>query len=1324
MSRVPTGATLVIPEPPTAPLTAPPLIPPAVPGADPSAGLRPTSARLVIPEFKFDDEYDTSQAWQEPRPVPLPPNLHQAASPGADNVVETLPRPGNAELLPQDYIPHDIVADPELVEMHQKIARIQTGQPEFRDRQELAQLEQRVREAPDDKSRREALIDLQIKQRYVEVVAERDAEIKRQAEEEGLSIGEYLAKQKVASEGSLPLPLRLIGEAGHQLARGAISVKDSITDNQSATRTAQLRESMREQEELFRDEDSLIGGRAAKLLRKTGGVVGSMTPALTAAYITKDRNLAYKIMGGQAGIEAYGQARAKGWDSLDAIAYGTASGAIEMVTERISPLESIFAGKSAVKGLMGGLVAAMGEGVEEVVAEILQSGKDVIMGMDPDALKKMTAEELLETGAVGFLAGGALSGVPSAINYLAKPTEENALAVGLAEEIAKWIEKREQLAEQARKLAEQARKLAEQARKATRIKIEPKSLTENKSRLSSREQEVPEAEATSDVEEGKLLYSRGMKVLFKHDGMTLEGTVRRDVNPEAKTVPVKIRRKSGQRGNKYFKVPLDDIIQDNSFEFGENEDKKPKIKQGNRKIDALVKHDIVTEDQEAQLRELAKTDPEALGSIFKEAGRMALDHNTEIDAMRDEYRHLFGQNLAAKVRAARSGSTKGKDADATFRAFDLIAQKVRDGNFPRIAALAESLGNGDLENGLFEVLQGGIGQFQRVKPHDMISEVLEQVRASEPTTSDSETASDQFELKNDGLTPKSEEFESTSGKQKTLISGIGKDLPGQEVLFDVDGTDATTTKKKEKFGKKPKPESTVEVTESSGAKRDRLGPKVADADTMRRKLAEGDAVRVGENDYRLEETKAGWKVNISTPSGTVAKGTVIPGRKSTRQDAIDVAVRDAESSFLAAPKTESTATPKLDINTSSEEEIANEILRLMEQDAGTVEQGAGTVEQGAGTEATTLPTEPKKKFGKKPKSRPTEKTPPVVPPAIPQQDTAPEATEKAPITRSQRKTLNRLQKLVDKAVPGAGAKVEHVEGDVYRMPVSTGHVLIQERSQLTMNKRSVDHALETHGLEDTEENRQLFANPLGKFKGTLLDLTLPSGKKIDALGLIQLKRQWSKNSESHVLRHELIHAARHAGVMPKEQFDELAARYAPGAKTDGEKEERIARAAQAWGNELNRDAMSWIDKLLQLMGVDPILADQLEKEVFGGKILAPKKTTKTSTTETTEPAPKTEATKPDRPIAKKAKKARGEASEALADLRKKLSEKGLLPSTGFDPEIAQVAALAAAKSIKAGVLTFAEFVDSIVNEFGPDVTRRIAAEIEDAWKRQVYYLVR
>jgi len=217
-----------------------------------------------------------------------------------------------------------------------------------------------------------------------------------------------------------------------------------------------------------------------------------------------------------------------------------------------------------------------------------------------------------------------------------------------------------------------------------------------------------------------------------------------------------------------------------------------------KRIATLKRNGTLDESDVKLLEDKLGTDLDSVGGVFDEAERRAAEHNVKQQEDRDQFTTVFGRNSAKLV--ARSRRSEG-DA-AGVKNFDVQVAPLRDDPSiaPAIYGLADRLGDGDIENGLWEVLKGGVAQFKLKKAADFLPDVMEEARAglkdkpSEETEGDADfefgaNVKDDFRLTNDEAASKPEEFEDTPGKQATFISGIGKDLPGQETLFGVDAID-------------------------------------------------------------------------------------------------------------------------------------------------------------------------------------------------------------------------------------------------------------------------------------------------------------------------------------------------------------------------------------------------------------------------------------------------------------------------------------------------------------------------------------------------------
>lgn len=204
-----------------------------------------------------------------------------------------------------------------------------------------------------------------------------------------------------------------------------------------------------------KDKQSYIGEFGASVVRQASGAVGEMVPAAAAAAITKNPNVSIGMMSGGASAETYNSLRAQGWDKFDALTYSAATGGIEALTEKMGLVAAKAMGwvnlnnaftasatkafaegmkRSGLKRMSGIAGSILGEGTEEVVAEMLGSVKDAFAGIDPALFGSKPASEqitnLAKTFAIGGLAGLA-GNVPAAAAFLLDPNRKTAKAAGL-----------------------------------------------------------------------------------------------------------------------------------------------------------------------------------------------------------------------------------------------------------------------------------------------------------------------------------------------------------------------------------------------------------------------------------------------------------------------------------------------------------------------------------------------------------------------------------------------------------------------------------------------------------------------------------------------------------------------------------------------------------------------------------------------------------------------------------------------------------------------------------------------------------------------------
>jgi hypothetical protein len=218
-------------------------------------------------------------------------------------------------------------------------------------------------------------------------------------------------------------------------------------------RTEALKTSWAEGEAAQKDKQSAIGEFGASVTRAAGLSLGQQTPALLLGPFGGTSGVLAGL-GTQVASDTYNNARAQGWGKKEAFAYSAATAGIEVLTERIGLAASkamgwvnlneaftpaakkTFAeamkrtGLSKLKFLGG----AGGEGTEEIIAEVLNSMKDQIAGIDPELFGSKPASEqvynlskVFATGALAGLAGN----VPAAIAFVLDPNRKTAKDAGV-----------------------------------------------------------------------------------------------------------------------------------------------------------------------------------------------------------------------------------------------------------------------------------------------------------------------------------------------------------------------------------------------------------------------------------------------------------------------------------------------------------------------------------------------------------------------------------------------------------------------------------------------------------------------------------------------------------------------------------------------------------------------------------------------------------------------------------------------------------------------------------------------------------------------------
>lgn len=238
--------------------------------------------------------------------------------------------------------------------------------------------------------------------------------------------------------------------------RGYYAIKGEVTGDMTDTKREMLRAQWREGIDAIRDTRAFWpkGREYARAIFQT---TGQMAPSLLASYMTGNPEVGIYMMGGQAGLDDYGQKRAQGWSVGGAALHGTVTGAIEAGSELAGVkvggalgLETVeaaaghgfaqateeAAAKSIFKGVKNATVRktleTMGsmalEGGEETLADVMHSIQDYIANTPGDGVQ-------LKSFIVGAIMGGA-GQVPSWASFVANPTPKAAREAGIPQAAA------------------------------------------------------------------------------------------------------------------------------------------------------------------------------------------------------------------------------------------------------------------------------------------------------------------------------------------------------------------------------------------------------------------------------------------------------------------------------------------------------------------------------------------------------------------------------------------------------------------------------------------------------------------------------------------------------------------------------------------------------------------------------------------------------------------------------------------------------------------------------------------------------------------------
>lgn len=199
-------------------------------------------------------------------------------------------------------------------------------------------------------------------------------------------------------------------------------------------------------------------------------------------------------------------------------------------------------------------------------------------------------------------------------------------------------------------------------------------------------------------------------------------------------------------------------VGDTSFDFGANvpEERKPLLPREQhyvkRRIQRLEDSGTLPDDHLDTLKSL---DPHMAHGILTAADNAAKDDGEVQSSLAGELKNLFagddrnvisyvnkaGKRITRKASSlgdlsllARKVERRGGDPSEIPR-FDQAVQALREtteggqGDFPHLAAEASARGNGDIEAGLFDILQGGAKQFAEGSNADYVKEILDQYNA-------------------------------------------------------------------------------------------------------------------------------------------------------------------------------------------------------------------------------------------------------------------------------------------------------------------------------------------------------------------------------------------------------------------------------------------------------------------------------------------------------------------------------------------------------------------------------------------------------------------
>jgi hypothetical protein len=211
------------------------------------------------------------------------------------------------------------------------------------------------------------------------------------------------------------------------------------------------------------------------------------------------------------------------------------------------------------------------------------------------------------------------------------------------------------------------------------------------------------------------------------------------------------------------------------------------IEQDLATVDKLADENKLPRETLDDLDFLASSRPADLQGVLTEAAKRRDVAQKEVEDLRTEYKTMIsGKDSRSHSFQANIANRRGGDM-AKVKGFDVLVDRLRSGDYPQMAALAQQRGQGDLESGLADIMRGGLKQFVDVPEDHAIADVTaEAMRHINGQPSASEAPPEDFSLERAPATvAQPDKFESTKTAQPNLIPDLQRgNLPGQKSIFD------------------------------------------------------------------------------------------------------------------------------------------------------------------------------------------------------------------------------------------------------------------------------------------------------------------------------------------------------------------------------------------------------------------------------------------------------------------------------------------------------------------------------------------------------------